>query len=312
MDLEIEQYVVDLRTQIGRGAFGVVYSGVDKASGAAVAAKQINQVLSNEDAAKELQGELLALNKDLKHENIVTIFNHYLKEGYSWIFMELCDVDLDQYTQKNCDQMNSTCQLSIMKQAASGLSFLHLNNVVHRDLKPRNILLKTQDQLPLVKITDLGTAKHLAEDDSMMHTYAGTREFMAPELFQADPEGKLSYRKTVDTFSMGLVFLALEQAKPGKALTPFIEDPTISPKEANAAYVALAMNLRKESGNVYIRPAAIQDTDSLLKQHVKHLINQMTNTEPRFRPSMDVVKNRATLLMDVRTSIIFCKRDINI
>ena len=119
---------------------------------------------------------------------------------------------------------------------------------------------------------------------------------MAPELFQPDPDGKLSYRKTVDTFSLGLVFLALEQAKPDKALNPIIEDPAISPKEANTAFVGLAMNLRKESGGDYIRPAAILETDTLLKQHVKNLINQMTNTEPRHRPSLETVENQLQVL----------------
>ena len=56
------------------------------------------------------------------------------------------------------------------------------------------------------------------------------------------------------------------------------------------------MNLRKKSGGDYIRPAAILETDSLLKQHVKNLINQMTNTEPRHRPSLETVENQLQVL----------------
>ena len=295
--MQIEKYSIDLGKQIGRGAFGAVYSCMDHQSGVSVAAKQFTQVHTNREKASDIQGELIAINKRLKHENIVEVFDHHFKDGVSWIFMELCDTDLDKYTQKHCSQMNYHTKLDIMRQSASGLAFLHQNNIVHRDLKPGNILLRTEDQLsPVVKITDFGTAKLLQEGQSELHTFAGTKEFMAPELLQPDPDGKLSYRKTVDTFSLGLVFLALEQAKPDKALNPIIENPAITPKEANTAFVGLAMNLRKKSGGDYIRPAAILESDSLLKQHVKNLINQMTNTEPRHRPSLETVENQLQVL----------------
>ena len=299
--LQIEKYSIDLGKQIGRGAFGAVYSCLNQESGANVAAKQFTQVLADQQKASDIQGELIAINKKLKHENIVEVFDHHFKEGFSWIFMEMCDIDLDKYTQKHYSQMNYHTKLPIMRQSASGLAFLHQNNIVHRDLKPGNILLRIQDVLsPVVKITDFGTAKLLQEGQSELHTLAGTKEFMAPELLQANPDGKLSYRKTVDIFSLGLVFLALEQAKSDKTLNPIIEDPAISPKEANAAFVGLAMNVRKESGGDYIRPAAILETDNLLKQHVKNLINQMTNTEPRHRPSLETVGNKLRVLQEVR------------
>ena len=305
--LRIQQYSIDLRKQIGRGEFGAVYSTKNCESGINVAAKQISQVHSKEDLPNNVQGELIAMNRGLKHKNIIEVFEHHFKEGSYWIFMELCDIDLDKYTQKHCSQMNYYTKLDIMRQSASGLAFLHQNNIVHRDLKPRNILLRTQDQLsPVVKITDFGTAKLLQEGQSELHTFAGTKEFMAPELLQPDPDGKLSYRKTVDTFSLGLVFLALEQATPGQPLNPTLEDPTKSAKEANAACIGLSMALRKESGGDYLRLAAILESDSLLKQHVKNLINHMTNTEPRHRPPMETVENKLLNLLNVRNACICC------
>ena len=300
-ELQFQGISVDLGNEIGHGTFGTVYMGIDIESRVNVAAKRFNKICSDTaDPPADIQAELIPLKRELKHENILQVFDCPFKDGYFWILMEYCDTDLEKYTQKHCSQMNYTFKLSIMKQSASGLSFLHQNNIIHRDLKPRNILLKTKSkEIPLVKIADFGTAKLIMEDTSEMTTYAGTKEFMAPELFQSDPEGKLAYKRAVDIYSLGLVFLVLEQAISGKPMNPVMEDPVISPKEANAACIGLAMALRKESGGDYIRPAAILESDSLLKQHVKNLINQMTNTVPGYRPSLDTVENILQMLLDV-------------
>ena len=300
-ELRFKGISVDLTNEIGHGTFGTVYLGTDIESGVNVAAKRLNKKCSDKDPPVDLQAELIPLKRALNHENILQVFDYPFEDGYFWILMEYCDTDLEKYTLKHCSQINYTFKFSIMKQSASGLAFLHQNNIVHRDLKPRNILLQTQTKaIPQVKIADFGTAKLIMEDTtSEMHTCAGTREFMAPELFQSNSEGKLVYKRAVDIYSLGLVFLVLEQAISGRPLNPVMEDPAISPKEANAACIGLAMALRKESVGEYIQPAAILETDSLLKQHVKHLINQMTNTEPSHRPSLETVENKLQFLLDV-------------
>ena len=129
-----------------------------------------------------------------------------------------------------------------------GLSFLHQNKIVHRDLKPTNVLLLTKDETePLVKITDFGTAKLLPEEGlSEMHTYAGTEEFMAPELLQMGSDGKLHYRRSVDTFSLGLVYLAMQQATKGQPLKPVIEERNIY-SEGSQSYYRTCHELEERS-----------------------------------------------------------------
>ena len=208
----VGDFVVARDNQIGRGGFGVVFTAINVKSKLKVAAKRLSRWKASsqesDELPKDVEAELIALKKGLQHANILQVYDYHADKECFWLFMELCDVDLDKYMQQNCDSLNYNSKLSMMQQMASGLSFLHQNEIVHRDLKPTNVLLVLKDETePLVKITDFGTAKLLSEEDlSEMHTYAGTEEFMAPELLQVGSDGRLHYKKSVDTFSLGLVY----------------------------------------------------------------------------------------------------------
>ena len=306
--LLVGSFVVDRGNELGRGAFGTVNTAVNVNSKLKAAAKRLSRKVSSKGSGnlpKDVEAELIALKKGLQHANILKVYDYHVDSECFWLFMELCDVDLDKYLQHNCDSVSYSSKLLMMLQMVNGLSFLHQNKIVHRDLKPTNILLVMEDETdPVVKITDFGTTKLLPEEDSSeMHTYAGTEEFMAPELLQMGSDGRLHYRKSVDTFSLGLVYLAMEQAVKGQPLKPVIEERNISVKEANVT-IGRAMNLRKDAGKEYIRVALVQDSDDLVKQHVKSLINQMTNTDPRHRPALEVAESKLTLIFDV--SLVLC------
>ena len=300
VSFSVGDFVVARDNEIGRGGFGVVFTAINVKSKLKVAAKELRLLKAknkeSDKLPKDVEAELIALKKGLQHANILEVYDYHVDSESFWLFMELCDIDLDKYMQQNCDSLNGTSKMSMILQMASGLSFLHQNSIVHRDLKPTNILLKIKDKAdPLVKITDFGTAKLLPEkEQSEMDTYAGTEEFMAPELLQFGSDGKLHYRRFVDTFSLGLVFLAMEQATKGQPLKPIIEERNVSVKEAYVT-IGRAMNLRKEAGKEYIRVAVIQEGDDLVKKHVKDLINQMTNTEPRHRPAVETVERKLTV-----------------
>ena len=303
--LHIGEFVIH-DNEIGRGAFGVVYLATNTATLHRVAAKRISKRAKDKELSKDVEAELISLKKGLKNENVLQMLAFHTDNEFYWFFTELCDTDLDTYMQQNCFSMNYSNRLDIMSQTSSGLCFLHDNNIVHRDIKPTNILLmkKESSSEVVAKIADLGTAKLMPDDQSEMHTFAGTEAFMAPELIETDETGKHSYRRSVDTFSLGLVFLCMEQAKQNKPLKPVLEDPSASVKEVNAKTIAYSMmkrrqNIRREGGGEYIRVAFIQESDGLVKQHVKELINQMTNTEPRHRPAIGAVERRTKQLLEV-------------
>ena len=163
--LLVGSFVVDKGNEIGRGAFGTVHTAVNVHSKLKVAAKRLIRKMSSkqsDELPKDVEAELVALKKGLQHANILKVYDYHANNECFWLFMELCDVDLDKYMQQKCDSLKYSLNLSMMHQMASGLSFLHQNKIVHRDLKPTNVLLLTKDETePLVKITDFGTAKLL-------------------------------------------------------------------------------------------------------------------------------------------------------
>ena len=123
--------------------------------------------------------------------------------NFEYIVVELMEGSLHEYLRcdQECEEVFTIC-LSI----ASGIQFLHKKGVLHRDLKPQNILYNTSPSFS-VKISDFGLSKILqtsqtrGESESVMHSKAGTRCWMAPELLRKKPHSKAS-----DIFSCGLLF----------------------------------------------------------------------------------------------------------
>lgn len=163
----IDDFEVILSTILGEGTFGAVYLAKQISEDKAVAAKNLKkyELDPNDKYVKE---EIENLNKLPRHANLVTVLHHQQYGTQYWIFMELCDLgDLKSYFQKIRPDLK--LKLHVMLETAKGLCFLHENNIIHRDMKPRNILLQTAAPSappgapPSVKITDFGFSKFLSE-----------------------------------------------------------------------------------------------------------------------------------------------------
>ena len=114
-----------------------------------------------------------------------------------------------------------------MKQIMSGIEYLHSEDIVHRDIKPGNILVASEFPL-LFQLADFDVSKCLEVEveTSLMSSNVGTLAFKAPEFFQRTSPGKIEYHRNVDIYAAGLTFLAILQAKKGKRmLIPHIETP---------------------------------------------------------------------------------------
>ena len=144
---------------IGRGGMGIVYRAEEKDGGRAVALKVLDPSFNEEaDFAERFEREARML-EELKHPNIVSIYDFGRTDEFFWLTMELVDgVNLRQamHTEKFTPQQ----ALEIIPALCSALQYAHENGVYHRDVKPENILLGTSG---VVKVADFGIARMVGE-----------------------------------------------------------------------------------------------------------------------------------------------------
>lgn len=136
----------------------------------------------------------------LNHENVVKLYKNFLIENpnitYVVLVMELCESDLFFYM-KNRSLSEAEIK-SLFSQMVNGLAYLHSNNILHRDIKPQNILIKNS----IIKVADFGISKIT---DATLNTSVGTNGFTAPEVLIIDPEtGLAHFSKPADIFSLGV------------------------------------------------------------------------------------------------------------
>ncbi|KAJ1696068.1 hypothetical protein LUZ63_004580 [Rhynchospora breviuscula] len=207
----VGEYV--LGKQIGSGAFSVVWLGRRKDDKEEiVAVKEISLERLNKKLRDSLLSEVSILRR-VRHPNIISLFDsiHDPHTNTIFLILEFCPGgDLSSFIHRRSG--SGSCSGSrlpeptakhFMRQLASGLQVLRHNNVVHRDLKPHNILLSTNDETATLKIADFGFAKSL-NPSSMAETLCGSPLYMAPEVMQLH-----KYDAKADLWSLGVILYQL-------------------------------------------------------------------------------------------------------
>ena len=203
----IGHFEVSRRDRLGRGGHASVFKAKDTRDGSIVAAKEVFIDMHDRDDIKQVQREVDLHGGLPPHVNIVKFLGSHI-DAELWIFTEFCEHgDLEVYFAKNV--MSPELRLDIMTQVTEGLKHLHSLNppVAHRDVKPRNVLLKEVNGKLIAKLCDLGIAKAVQIDDRMTVGFqpdCGSWPYMSPELFQLKDSGKGTYSIKVDLFSSGI------------------------------------------------------------------------------------------------------------
>eukprot|EP01138_Halocafeteria_seosinensis_P000664 gb/GECG01000680.1/.p1 GENE.gb/GECG01000680.1/~~gb/GECG01000680.1/.p1 ORF type:complete len:531 (+),score=64.48 gb/GECG01000680.1/:1-1593(+) len=192
---------------LGKGSFADVYRAEDTESGETVAVKAISIERLNTQARKQLNSEVEILKK-FKHENVVRLIDVARSKKTMHLIMEFCDGGDVAGLIKRHGRFKESQVKPIIKQLASGVAFLRENSLIHRDLKPQNLLLSGRYPSCTLKIADFGFARSLQQLD-MAETLCGSPLYMAPEILN----GK-RYDAKCDLWSVGAIMFELVTGRP--------------------------------------------------------------------------------------------------
>ncbi|KAK9708573.1 Serine/threonine-protein kinase, variant 3 [Basidiobolus ranarum] len=217
----------EIAQEIGRGSFATVYKGKHKETGALVAIKSVLRSKLTRKLLESLESEISIL-KGIHHPNIVGLVDCVKSDSHIHLVMEYCSMgDLSNLIKKRKDiqeaegpagGLNENIVKHFLRQLASALQFLRSRNLIHRDIKPQNLLLVPHaeqkkafidlDHLPILKIADFGFARSLPAH-TLADTLCGSPLYMAPEILRYE-----KYDAKADLWSVGAVLYELAIGKP--------------------------------------------------------------------------------------------------
>lgn len=189
---------------LGSGTYGEVWQYLDTQTCTNVAVKTIKVINQGEGINFTALREIMLL-QELNHPNIIHLQDVYLKNSNIHLVLELAEFDLS----KKIPTLNNTEDIvkGLMKQLLSGLAYMHENSVLHRDLKPGNLLITRNGEL---KITDFGTAKIICDINAPRSSGICSLWYQSPELLY----GAKYYGKSMDMWSVGCIFAELLNKQP--------------------------------------------------------------------------------------------------
>ena len=197
--------------EIGSGGMAVVYKGVQESLRRTVAIKALKTaVMEDRDVVARFEREATSI-ASFQHENIITVYDFFRERGALFIVMEYVEgIDLYDLIDRH-DRLPSDIAAIISLQVARALDYAHFCAVIHRDVKPANIIIS---KLGTVKLTDFGIARVEQSDLTEYGVGLGTPAYMSPEQVLG---GRLDHRS--DIFALGIVMYQMVTGQ-----KPFVED----------------------------------------------------------------------------------------
>lgn len=205
-DQKLPEQIGKYRIQaiLGRGAMGVVYQGLDPHIERRVAIKVIRKGAFAEDelheALQRFRREAQAAGR-LLHPNIVTIYEYGEEKDTAFIAMEYVEGDTLKDRLAGRRPFTLAEIADILDQLLTGLGYAHAGGIVHRDIKPDNLIFGPDNTL---KIMDFGVARLESSSLTMAGSVMGTPSYMAPEMFTGEAIDQRS-----DLFSAGIILYQL-------------------------------------------------------------------------------------------------------
>ncbi|KAK3747357.1 hypothetical protein QZH41_002629 [Actinostola sp. cb2023] len=258
---------------IGSGSFGDIFAGINEKDGREVAIKKIEKLRMVRPEDKREIRNLTAL-ADCQ-QVVRYIFFDDNDRSFTFIVLELMEGHLDDYFESaSFDAREGT---SLCREVAMGLKYLHehkSNPILHRDLKPGNILYKTSPKLCL-KIADFGVSSPIdgASKTTVLGTNVGTRCWVAPEVIRSTNH---QHSMSSDVFAFGLImhYILSSQKHP---FTP-ADCKDKDGKEKSASLIDLQIQNNMLNNNM-------EGWNNCLSPEATHLVKKMLDSHETQRPS---------------------------
>ncbi|KJR80756.1 uncharacterized protein SPSK_05063 [Sporothrix schenckii 1099-18] len=193
--------------KLGEGTYATVFKGRNRHTGEFVALKEIH--LDSEEGTPSTAIREISLMKELKHENIVALHDVIHTESKLMLVFEYMDGDLKKYMDTNGERgaLKPMLIKSFMYQLLKGIDFCHQNRVLHRDLKPQNLLINGKGQL---KLGDFGLARAFGIPVNTFSNEVVTLWYRAPDVLL----GSRTYNTSIDIWSVGCIMAEMYTGRP--------------------------------------------------------------------------------------------------
>jgi|HubBroStandDraft_1064217.scaffolds.fasta_scaffold00081_48 eukaryotic-like serine/threonine-protein kinase len=253
---------------LGQGGMGAVYKARDRELDRLIALKVIRPELATDPAILARFKQELILSRNITHKNVVRIFDLGEAEGIRFISMEFVDGEDLRTLLRRAGKFSPKEAVSVVEQVCRALDSAHSEGVIHRDLKPQNIM---RDKNGRIVVMDFGLARSLG-DSGMTQTGAivGTMEYMSPEQALGSTLDQRS-----DIFSVGLIFFELLTGR--------------APYQADTAIASLMKRTREDA-----QPAS--DIDATVPKSLSAIVSRCLEREAanRYHSAVELLQQLAT------------------
>eukprot|EP00762_Andalucia_godoyi_P000802 ANDGO_03696.mRNA.1 Serine/threonine-protein kinase ATG1 len=269
---DLGPYLVS-RNRLGFGSYATVFEGFEKLTNRKVAVKSINRDRLNRKLIENLELEISIL-QILDHPNVVKLYHVHRSVRHIYLVLEFCEGgDLAKLVKKT-GPLSEPIVNRFTRDIAQALVLLRSRDLVHRDLKPHNLLLTSSDLAAArIKLTDFGFARYMVPS-SLAETVCGSPLYMAPEILSMK-----KYDARADLWSVGTILYELAYGKP-----PF----------SGMNHLDLLKNIESTSVSF---PSSVSISDSL-----KNLLTALLQRDPERRLSFDQFFHHPFVQLDLESA----------